>query len=189
MRAIVKSDSPTQAMFIQSDTVYEQMPYLPTIDLLFAPYYSYLKAFLPPYNPPGNSWEGIEYTFFADDNHNGSLDAGEAFWNCSVAEGALRQLDIPVVSVAGSFFPTISWQAVENADNYVINFFTLTQQNSLGDAVFTTTVEAEGSSSYSYTYEGDLFSQYSTLAIAVVAREEVSACVLNRSLYYTVHSI
>ena len=189
MRALVKSDSPAHSMYIEGGPVYEQIPYAAGIDLLFAPYYSYMKAFMPPYDPPGASWEGIEYTFFADGNLNGLFDPGETYQVCTIPEEALRQLDIPVVTVTGNFSPTVSWQAVANADNYIINFFTLTPQNRLGTAVFTTTVEADGAPSYSYTYEGDLFNQYSQLAIAVVAREEVSACVLNRSLYYTVHSI
>ena len=98
-------------------------------------------------------------------------------------------MDIPVVSVTGESFPTISWQPVAHAESYLINFFELTAQNRLGKLVFTVTIEEDGSPAYFYTYEGDLFSQYSMLAIAVVAREEYSSCVLNRSLYYTVHSI
>jgi hypothetical protein len=188
MRAIVKSDSPGSTMYIEGGPVYEQIPYIATIDLLFAPYYLYLKTFMPPYDPPGTSWEGIEYTFFADENVNGMIDPGEIFQECIIPEGALRQLDIPIVSVTGDAFPTISWDAIENADNYIINFFRLTPQNRLGTAVFTISFDDDGSTSYSYTYDGDLFSQYSMLALGVVVREEVSACVLNRSIYYTVHN-
>lgn len=188
MRTNIQSDTPDRSIFIQDDSMLEQIPYMPILDLLSAPYFSYVKTLIAPYGPPGVAWEGKDYTFFIDDNGNSSLDYGEAFLQCSVPWGAIIQMDIPAVTVTGGSSPTISWQSVADADRYVINFFELTPQNRLGNIVFTTVVAEEGTASSSYTYNGDLFNQYAMLAIGVVARDEHSACVLNRSLYYTVHS-
>ena len=189
MRTIIRSDSPARSIYIDNNAINEQIPYTPAVDLLSAPYFSYVKTLLPLNGPPGMAWEGREYTFFADENGNAALDSGEDFLQCSIPSGAFRQMDIPDVSVTGGNFPTISWQPVAHADNYQIYLFEVSEQGTLGNLVFTVTIEEDGSPSYSYTYDGDLFSQYTMLAIAVIAREEYSSCVLNRSRYLTVHGM
>ena len=189
MKTQVKAESAAESIYIQNNTINEPIPYSPFLDLLSAPDFTYMKRFgpIPPYNPPGVAWEGMNHTFFIDKFSNGVLDADEAFATCSVPVGAFSQMDIPVVSVTGSNLPTISWQPVSGAAIYLVNLFELTAENTLGNLVFSVKVADDGSPSYSYTYNGDLFDSYPMLAIMLVAKDNDSSCYYNRSVFVTTH--
>jgi len=189
MKTQITSDSSTQSILIQNNTVNELIPYSPILDLLSMPYFTYMKRFspIPPYDPPGTAWEGMDYFFVADTNGNSMMDPDEDYMVCSVPVGAFNPMDIPLVSITGTNFPTISWRAVAGADSYVINFFTLTTENILGDLVFTIKIKEMGSPSYNYTYTGNLFDLYPTLAVMLVTKDNDNSCYYNRSVYATTH--
>ena len=184
----VITDSPYLSLYIQNNTFNVPISYSQTLDLLSPPYFTYMRRFpTPPFAPPGIAWEGMDYTFFVDNNSNSVQDSDEAFMTCTVPEGAFRQLDIPEVSIEGTTSPTISWQPVAGAVSYVLNFFEITPENTLGTLVFIIKIDADGSPSYSYTYNGDLFSTNPTLAVMVIAKDDDSSCYYNRSIYTTSH--
>jgi hypothetical protein len=115
------------------------------------------------------------------------MDFGEASIEWTIPEGSLQQLNIPEVSITGRLNPTITWQEVPEAERYNIRLWTVTEENGLGDVLYSTFISADGSPSYSYTYNGDLFSQYSILAVTVMA-DDTDSGFYNRSTYVTTHS-
>ena len=131
MKTIIKSDSSANFIYIQSPSISAQIPHAPMLDLFSAPYFSFLKHFTTGggYAPPGNSWEGMDYTFFVDNNTNTTLDIDEVPLQCEIPYGGIRQMDIPVVTVTGGSLPTISWQPVAYANSYVIRLFEVTDRN------------------------------------------------------------
>jgi len=189
MKSSIQAESADQHILIQSYWGKEELPYAPFFDLLSDPYFTFRKTFSPlaGFPPPGSNWEGLDYTLFVDSNANESLDINEVHSQCSVPGEGIRQVDLPVVTVSGGSQPTISWEPVIGAAGYGIIFREITESNQLGDILFNITMEEDGSSSYSYTYDGDLFNQNDVLAVGVFARDDDSSCFYNRSIYFTTH--
>ena len=195
MRGWAKSKSKSLPIYAQniphsSGAIQAGIPYLSQADLLFPPNYTFSRKFSAGqgFSLPGIDWEGGTFPIYIDENLNGVLDLGEASFEWTIPEGSLQQLSIPEVSITGRLNPTTTWQEVPGAERYNIRLWTVTEENNLGDVLGSVFIPANGSPSYSYTYDGDLFSQYSTLAVTVMADDIDSGFTYNRSTYVTTHS-
>jgi hypothetical protein len=166
------------------------IPYSNKLDLLFSPQFAFTRIFSTQdgFSPPGSDWEGTIFPIYIDENLNGILDPGEASINWTIPEGSLQQLSIPSVSISGQLNPTITWQEVPGSETYNVRLWAITEGKILSDLLFSAYIPGDGSPSYSYTYTGNLFSQYKTLAVSVMANDTDSG-LYNRSTYITTHSI
>lgn len=195
MRGYARSTGNSLPVYAQniphsSGAIQTEIPYFSKLDLLVPPNYFYSGLFSPAngFSLPGMDWEGYRIQIYLDENVNGTLDPGEPLNNVTIPEGSLQQLDIPEVSITGQKNPTITWLEVPEAEIYRIWFWSVTEENGLGDVLTSAIVPADGSISYSFTYYGDLFSQYSTLAVSVMADDIRDSRIINRSTYVTTHN-
>jgi hypothetical protein len=194
MRGWARSDNKSLPIYAQniphsSGPIQVEIPYLSKLDLLDPPHFTFTRTFSAGvgFSLPGISWEGGTFPIYLDENENSVMDFGEASIEWTIPEGSLQQLNIPEVSITGRLNPTITWQEVPEAERYNIRLWTVTEENGLGDVLYSTFISADGSPSYSYTYNGDLFSQYSILAVTVMA-DDTDSGFYNRSTYVTTHS-
>jgi len=194
MRVWATSVNNTLPIFVQnlphtSGAVQVKIPYMNILDLLHSPYFTYTRKFSAQngFSVPGSDWEGRSFLIYMDENLNGMLDPGESSLTWTIPEGSIQQLNIPVVTITGQRYPTITWTAINGAEIYNVRLWALTEANELSDVLFSDYISADGSSSYSFKYEGDLFSQYSILALSVMA-SDINSGLVNRSTYITTHS-
>jgi hypothetical protein len=142
----------------------------------------------------GPAYEGIAYTFYIDINSNRTYDIDEPADVFTIAPGSI--IDLPAVenvNITGSEHPTIFWNGLDQFSGltYRVRIFPLLQDNkpNTGDLLFESAIIAEDVSNlYAYTYNGNLFNEYETLAIAVEALQDIDGRLTNRSRYFVNHS-
>jgi hypothetical protein len=136
------------------------------------------------YPLPGTNWKNISYQFYIDENGNSQLDTGETSKSYSITGSIVKLGLVQNVKIFGDTHPTIEWDAVPSADQYHVRLFSVVDGNPSTDSFFFDVVKSEdGSGTYSFTYNGDLFSQYETLAIGIEARDYQDGKLVNRSRY------
>lgn len=139
------------------------------------------------FEPPGDDWVG-DYIFFIDEDDDGVYDEEEAYREWTIPEGKIRKLDVPIVNISGSIYPTISWLPVPYADVYRVNFYYLTEE---GFVDFDVRLHNSGNiSGTSFTYTGSIFESGEEYAVWVQAREiktPYRGLFHNRSGYFTTH--
>ena len=139
------------------------------------------------FEPPGDDWVG-DYIFFIDEDDDGVYDEEEAYREWTISEGSIRKLDVPIVNISGSIYPTISWLPVPYADVYRVNFYYLTEE---GFVDFDVRLHNSGNiSGTSFTYTGSIFESGEEYAVWVQAREiktPYRGLFHNRSGYFTTH--
>jgi len=147
------------------------------------------------YPEPGLDYEGIEYTFFIDENGNGNLDSGEPTDTFTLSLGSIKILGFAQnVTVSGGINPTITWDPVNQDSSetqYRIRIFPVDENNNAigSELLFQSEfIQPNASNSFSYTYSGDLFEAKETLAIAVEAFEVKDNRKVTQSAAYYNHS-
>jgi hypothetical protein len=122
----------------------------------------------PPYNPlapaPSSIWER-DYTLYVS-NSGPITNPTNDFINIEVPQGSIMQMPFIEATNYGGVHPTITWNPVTGADQYL---FRLVDIN--GHFLFDHRMNAVDIQNNSYTYNGDLFSQYDTLRIYMEARD------------------
>jgi len=146
------------------------------------------------YPPPGSQWEDKDYLFYIDENNSGYLDDGDTKRLFSIPLGSIKEepMDfVQNVTITGTHNPVITWDGVEGSDRvnfYRIRLFAVVDDKpSFKTLYLNETIQKNGSGSYSYTYNGSLFYQYETLAIAIEAWEIIGE-LINRSRYVVIHN-
>jgi len=146
------------------------------------------------YPPPGPDWEGIDYLFYIDKNNNGWFDEyTDMSTTYSIIPGSIGEEPMDFVrnvTITGTYNPVITWVDVENtrANFYRIRLFAVVDDKPSFKTLYFNEQIPKGSGSYSYTYNGSLFYQYETLAIAIEAYEIEANGFFNRSRYVVIHN-
>ena len=147
------------------------------------------------FEPPGPAWEEKTYVFFIDADDDEAWGAGEPKREWYIPAGSITQMDIPQnVVISGGIHPTIAWDPVPDADRYMVNFYSLTEDGFPDLAV---RLHTSGQiSDTSYTYNGDMFTDGKEYAVWVQAREfhpyvgtdpDYASWFINRSGYFTTY--
>ena len=138
---------------------------------------------------PGSLWEKT-YTIYIDSDDSGNKTTGDPERSFQINSGTISKMDLVTnVKISGGIHPIISWTGVSRADQYRVRLHPVVNGKPSTDAVyFDYSPSSSGSGSFSYTYNGDLFSQYDTLAIGIEAREIINGRLINRSRYLVKHS-
>ncbi len=146
----------------------------------------YARGFGSP--SPGGDWEGKTYTFYIDMIQNGQKDHGEPTTTWYIPQGSISQMAlVQNVSISAGYNPTITWDPAPNADTYRIRFVPIKNGNPDTIIGLFQSDEFSGSSSYSFTYTGNLFKDYGPLAILIEAWKDYNDLTLNRSRYIVKH--
>jgi hypothetical protein len=161
------------------------LPHMPGWDDLTP--YTYARGFGSP--PPGGDWENRTYTFYIDLNQNSQKDPGEPTSTWNIPQGSISQMAlVQNVSISSGYNPTITWDAAPNAETYRIRFVPIKDGNPDFNTGLFQSDEFSGSSSYSFTYTGNLFKDYGPMAIVIEAWEDYNDYTLNRSRYIVRHN-
>jgi PKD repeat protein len=134
---------------------------------------------------PGAVWEK-NYDFYVNGVYGATV---------TIPSGTIKQLScVGNPEVSEGIHPTVTWDAVlMNPDGgYDVRIYEVTDNDTNFRILYRSPyIPADGSSNYSFTYQGDLFNQYDTLAIDIVAGELVTGFeggLRNRSQYFIKHS-
>ena len=127
-------------------------------------------------SPPPGDWWKTTYQFRTDDGLTTPI--------YSHVSSNFEPLDFAQTKIVGLKHPNITWDSVAGADQYRVRLY----DPSNGDLLFSETIEENGSSSYSYTYTGDLFSQNDFLWISLDVRDYESNQLIRRSRIDQEHS-
>lgn len=141
-------------------------------------------------NPaPGSIWEKT-YTVYVDTDDSGNKTTGDPERSFQINSGSISKMDLVTnVKISGGIHPTISWEGVSRADQYRVRLHPVVNDKpSTAELYFDYNPPFSGSGSFSYTYNGDLFSQYNTLAIGIEARDYQDGRLINRSRFLVKHS-
>ena len=136
-------------------------------------YYEYYKSI---YSPPPGDWYETSYRFLVDDGTSSPL--------FSHATNNIFPMDFVQADISGGKHPTITWEPVDFADRYQIRFFDIVT----GERLFEESIDEDGSTSYSYTYLGNLFEEHEKLRIRISARDYDNDQIVNRSTVSYEHS-
>ena len=134
--------------------------------------HEYGKAIFDP--PPGDWWK-TTYRFRTNDGFTTPL--------FSHVSTNFDMLDFVEAQIVGGKYPVITWYPIADADNYRVRLYNPSNDQLL----FSETVEEDGSPPYSYTYTGDLFSQYDHLWVVLEARDYEGDQLLRRTKNYFDH--
>jgi hypothetical protein len=192
MLAIAQVSEDTHNVYVQNIPnagVDVQLQRLPGWDDFF-PYFYVVGLYSP---MPGPDYEGIAYRFYVDENDNGSLDSGESTKTYSTI-GSIENLGVvQEVTVSGDIHPNITWKPTPQGaeDFYMVRIFPVDAGGNpdLTDLLFQSYyISKSYQSIYNYTYWGNLFEAYETLAICVVAFDlDTQYRVINQSRYCINH--
>jgi hypothetical protein len=123
--------------------------------------------------------ETFDFVFHASDGDK------HAFLTTTNEFAWLPFIDLKIVQ--GGKHPTFKWNKVTAADQYRVRIVNPAGSGMLIDDV----INADGFDSYTYTYSGNLFSQYNKLTFRIEARDFDSATgkqLVNRSIIFYEHS-
>ena len=175
---------PVYVQNIPGASVDTSLTYMPGWDDLTP--YIYARGFVSP--PPGGDWENRTYTFYIDLNLNSQKDQGEPTTTWNIPQGSISQMAlVQNVSISAGYNPTITWDPAPNADTYRIRFVPIKDGNPDFSIGLFQSDEFSESSSYSYTYTGNLFKDYGPIAIVIEAWEDYNDLMINRSRYIVQH--
>ena len=131
-----------------------------------------------PFASPGSVWEDKTYTFSVD-----SIN-----FTRTIPQNTFVEMPIPSVSILGDNHPVISWDSVENADQYQVEMYRLDEFGQIfaKNPVFNMILP---SNQLSYTYSGNLFEDGKKYGISIRARDlDNDGVTINGSIFYTTHS-
>jgi hypothetical protein len=137
--------------------------------------------------PPGNAWVG-NYQFY----NNGILQD-----TLTINKDDINKLAIvnnPDISneydaTTGEYQTTITWEAItgRNVTSYDVRLYS--DAGDISSILYrSANLYVDGQTSYSFTYNGDLFNEYNQLAIRIKAIEIVGE-VNNSSAFYSLHTV
>jgi hypothetical protein len=190
MQAYMGIDTPVSSAYLRFVNYYPNPPDLKLDDQglwLDGTTYQYGMNFnVPSAPPPGNIYE-TAYMFYVNESGTDPLSDPTIKMNISVPPNSIEKMDFVIASISGGLHPTVSWNHVEDADQYRFRLYDPTTQLTL----FDTRIDDDGSSNFSYTYGGDLFSQYDELQIVMEARDLLPSTsqMVNRSRIYYEHTV
>ena len=134
--------------------------------------HEYGRAFLDP--PPGDWWK-TTYQFRTSDG-----------WSSPLFSHANTNFDLfgfVQAKISGFKHPRVTWFPVDDADRYYVRLYKPADDTLL----FSQRIDEDGSPSYSYTYRGDLFTQYDHLWVVLEARDYDGDQLLRRTKNYYDH--
>jgi len=145
------------------------------------------------YPAPGPAYEEIEYTFYIDENTNGTLDGAEPTDIFTLPLGTMKKLGFAEnINIKAGKYPLITWEGVDFAGElfYRIRFFPVDASNHpiMTDLLFESDIiDPSGPNTYKYNYTGNLFDTNDVIAIAIEATETSGRRIINRSRYFKNH--
>jgi hypothetical protein len=147
--------------------------------------YMYSGYAVPPLPAPGSFYE-IGYTFYV--SNSGIITPTPTPPNNSkgiaVPQGSIMQLPFVEATISGGAHPTITWNPIAGADQYRFRLVNPINNQFLFDYSMNNSIN-------SYTYDGNLFSQYNNLLIFMEARDYLSGTpqLINRSRTIYSHKV
>ena len=177
MQAIAGINTPDATMYIKGPGGPADYPMTYWCLGLSGSHEYYFNAVGPSWPAPGHlAYEGT-YRFSVSEIN---------YFEVTVPVGSIQKLPFVNATISGGANPTVTWDAVAGADQYR---FRLVDPSNRQD-LFEARIYPDGSASYSYTYEGDLFTQYSTLWISMEARDYLPGNqLINRSRILYAHIV